>query len=295
MCRVISDYQNHGLVLPNKRGRKSTIEARHLRALELYVLSKVGKVITLEMMKAYLENQFEKESLNLSKASVFRMLRKLNISRKRASKDKVDLNSEALKLIRYQRSESLIEYIKTGCELIYLDESSFNTDICPIYGYSKRNCAFKVREYPKGRNLSLLAAMTENELLGFMLFETSVKGVDFGSFILQIIANHTKIAKNLSKTIWYCDNAVIHKALILGDLFTKIRIFYGPPYAAFLNPIEHAFGLWKHYVRKIGHTCRSSLIQAIIEASFWFKAKDFHGFVRNCLRFWMKSLLKENI
>jgi len=48
------------------------------------------------------------------------------------------------------------------------------------------------------------------------------------------------------------DNARIHHAIALRDLKLNLNFFYNAPYSPMLNPIEELFGLWKHYIRKIG-------------------------------------------
>jgi hypothetical protein len=100
-----------------------------------------------------------------------------------------------------------------------------------------------VPKYPKGQKISLLAAMTNSDLLGFILFEGRVKIQDFGCFDIEIIKNNPKIKANIAKIAWCFDNAVIHTDFILGNLLLKIRIFYSPPHAPFLSPLENVFGL----------------------------------------------------
>ena len=39
-----------------------------------------------------------------------------------------------------------------------------------------------------------------------------VKGKDFASFLGELIRNNTEIKENLQKTVFYFDNAKIHKA-----------------------------------------------------------------------------------
>ena len=60
-------------------------------------------------------------------------------------------------------------------------------NICPLYGYSPVNEKFICVVPPKGQNISLLAATTDENILGFMLFKGSVKANDYGAFLLQII------------------------------------------------------------------------------------------------------------
>lgn len=56
----------------------------------------------------------------------------------------------------------------------------------------------------------------------------------------------------MKKVIFFMDNARIHHAIALRDLKLNLNFFYNAPYSPMLNPIEELFGLWKHYIRKIG-------------------------------------------
>ena len=61
-------------------------------------------------------------------------------------------------------------------------------NIYPKYGYSVKNSPYIVTVPPKNnKHYSLIAAITENKLLGYMVFEGSVKTQDYGGFILKLI------------------------------------------------------------------------------------------------------------
>ena len=84
--------------------------------------------------------------------------------------------------------------------------------------------------------------MDENELLGFQIFDGSVKGEDFGAFVINLINNTEKLNRNLDKMIFFCDNCSVHKVMACKELFAKVRFKYNTPYSPFLNPVEELFG-----------------------------------------------------
>ena len=88
-----------------------------------------------------------------------------------------------------------------------------------------------------------------------------MKGVDFGSFLLELIHNNKEIKENLRDYVFYMDNASIHKAKKLKGLYSKINVLFAPPYSPFLNPIEEVFCWVKHYVRKLKFNDREKLIK----------------------------------
>ena len=77
-----------------------------------------------------------------------------------------------------------------------------------------------------------------------------MKGLDFGSFIINLIDKIDFVKLNLKNVIFFMDNAKIHKCKALKPLFSKINIFYNAPYSPFLNPIEEFFALLKHKIRE---------------------------------------------
>ena len=92
--------------------------------------------------------------------------------------------------------------------------------------------------------------MSENNLIGMMLFQGSVKSSDFGAFLLFLLKNNNVIKSNLNNYIFYMDNASIHKANLLNKLKLCVRIKFIPPYSPMINPIEEVFAIWKHNIRK---------------------------------------------
>jgi len=63
------------------------------------------------------------------------------------------------------------------------------------------------------------------------------------------------------------DNARIHHAKVLNELKLNLNFFYNAPYSPMLNLIEEFFGLWIHYILKIGFKNRFELILAVYKAT----------------------------
>jgi len=83
--QVISEYRNNGIVAPQRRGRKYKTKYAHLQFLHNFIISNIGKTITLGMIRKHLLENFHTEDLKLHITTVYRMLKELNISRKRSS------------------------------------------------------------------------------------------------------------------------------------------------------------------------------------------------------------------
>ena len=222
-------------------------------------------------------------------------MKKLNITRKRSSPQKLQVNLQEYKKRRKDSADLFVKYLDQGYNFIYIDESSFNLNIISNYGYSKKGKKFRVIEYPKLENMSLIATISNTELVGFMIFEGSVKSDDFGSFLLDLINNNSSIKDNLKKTVFYFDNGPTHKGNVLNDMLSEVNYMRGPSYSPFLNPIEGIFGIWKHLVRKCGFKSQISLIDTIIETSKKINKKHTLNMVLNSLKYWLQAYSLQDI
>jgi hypothetical protein len=99
-------------------------------------------------------------------------------------------------------------------------------------------------EYNKKiESLHVLAAISEEGLIGFKIFACPITAKNFGGFLIELINSYPNIKNNLNKLIFFMDNASIHKANCLKNLFSCLQVLYNAPYSPFLNPIEEIFGV----------------------------------------------------
>ena len=291
--RVIKEYKNFQIIIPRPAGRKYSILPCYYRALNDYILQKTGSVITLRDMSNFLKAKYPENKLRLEPSTIRKMLKMLNISRKKSSSIKVETNS---KKILEKRRIKILEYIlyaKKGFNFIYIDETSMKKNILPLYGYSQRGIKFRVIEPPQTKNISVIAAISKTELIGYQIFEGSLKAQDFASFLGELIRNNHEIQKNLSKTVFYFDNCSIHKAKLQHRLFEVINILYAPPYSPFINPIEYFFGLWKHYIRQNWNLKNEDRLEAVINAAHSIKNNKIKHILKYCFRFMLRCLKLE--
>jgi hypothetical protein len=69
----------------------------------------------------------------------------------------------------------------------------------------------------------------------------SVTSQDFGAFICELLNRYSHIRQNLQGYFWVMDNATIHHASVLYDLFKNFKMCFNAPYSPFLNPVEECF------------------------------------------------------
>ena len=89
--------------------------------------------------------------------------------------------------------------------------------------------------------MTLILAVSKDKVYGGQIFETSAKGSDFGTFLINLLKNNNELLENLETVYFYMDNAKIHQSKILNQLLSKLNIFYGPPYSPFIDMIEECF------------------------------------------------------
>lgn len=125
----------------------------------------------------------------LSYSTTRNLIKEAGYSRKRAKKYKTEVNMASVIEKRFERAFFFAKFLFTRKKIIYIDESSFNTDMEGLYGYSRSGKDFSVEEI-------ILAAIGEEKIYGFCLFKGSVKGKDFAAFILNLIKEYDEIKKD---------------------------------------------------------------------------------------------------
>ncbi len=113
-----------------------------------------------------------------------------------------------------------------GKIFIYIDESSIINGINPFYGYDPIGQPNRTNKPDIKLNLSLIAAITEDEIIGYQIFGPSVLALDVGIFILSILENNEYINQNLDQYVFYMDNCQTHNSKVLSVLENRIQILW---------------------------------------------------------------------
>ena len=120
-----------------KKSKRLVITQDMYNSLEQFLQNKNNQLLTLMDYKIYLMNQFKLKKNQLSLQTVSNMLRRLNYSRKRVRLESQKKNLHANIIQRKQVARSFLTHIKNGIEMIFIDETGFNNNMKPLYGYSK--------------------------------------------------------------------------------------------------------------------------------------------------------------
>ncbi|KAF7684872.1 hypothetical protein CDIK_4379 [Cucumispora dikerogammari] len=191
----------------------------------------------------------EKDNIIRSQPTISRSLKRMNISRKILSRVPSNKNSPRVLELRYSYARE--------CELfssenfVYLDETGFNLHTTTNYGYSLVNTkAFVNVVLNRGQNISLLAAISSREIVGFDIQQGAFNGDLLKVFIEQKLAPYFRINRT---SVLVMDNCRFHHRADVINLLNEKRITYKflPPYSPMLNPIEEFFAKIKANYKNI--------------------------------------------
>lgn len=212
---------------------------------------------------------------NLSNASVCRILKENNISRKRIQnrivcKDVTKIKEDRIKFAN-NNNGNFSEYIS-------IDESSFCITDLQKYGYSKKGIEIKriIKHKHNKERYSLLLAIKNTEIVAFKIYNSSLNAEGYKDFI------DINKEKFINKTIIQ-DNVRLHHSKIVKEYTTKnnIKMEYIPAYTPEFNPIEQVFNQIKIEFRKYDHT---NMIDDIEKSLLIIKSDQLNNYFNNTIK-----------
>lgn len=213
----------------------------------------INKCYFNKRIKNNLKNIFyEKFNIEISNSTIYKIIKKYNITIKKI----IYKNKKIFSEDHLNKVNKLKENIcKIGIDkIISIDETHFKSNMNIDKGYSKRGEKIYEDIKYKGKDCSLISAITNEGILINEIIYTSVKGDTFFNYItkkvIPSIINLKKLRGESKKIKYYLfmDNARIHKTKKLGKYIKNkynIEIIYNIPNNPDTNPIENIFGILK--------------------------------------------------
>ena len=132
------------------------------------------------------------------------------------------------------------EYIREGRTFFSLDEVSFGRHGAPVYGYSPRGTALRIRK--KAARVTTLSALVISDVDGNMVREFKK-----GSFSTETFVSFLKRLDLPAKAVILLDNVGFHRSLIAAGVVAERgwELLFVPPYSPWFNPIEGIFSIIK--------------------------------------------------
>ena len=241
--------------------------------IEQFIKNYVKKYPTTTLWE-YSKLVYEKFNIHLSDKSIYNILYKYKLTRKRLrskyypekreGQEKQDLDNFYKNLEKYN-------YKKTIC----LDETSIYLNMTLSYGRSKSGTRVikKTTKYPYKR-YNLLCAISSNKVVGWNLYPERKGGVK----TIDIIEFYDNYIKNKYENhLIIMDNAVIHKSKIIKNIIenSNNELLYSVPYHPETNAIEEFFSQLKHYIKKESPNTYDD-IDKVIKETILTKIKKEH-------------------
>jgi transposase len=165
-------------------------------------------------------------------------------------------------------------------QLVFVDECGSHLALTPLYAYAPRG-ERAVSRVPKnrGRNTTILGALTLSGVEAAMTLEGAADGAAFEVFVERILLPVLSPGQ-----IVVMDNLNIHKSQRVRQLIEGVGccVWFLPTYSPDLNPIEKAWSKLKEYLRRVGARTREALDEAISSGLDTITAQDAAHWFRHC-------------
>jgi transposase len=165
-------------------------------------------------------------------------------------------------------------------QLVVIDECGSNIALTPLYARSPKGERAK-GSVPRnrGKNTTVIAALTYSGIGPCMILEGSANAVAFEKYVEEILAPSL-----VAGQIVILDNLGAHKGEKVVSLIEArgCRLLFLPGYSPDFSPIEEAFSKLKNALRRAGARTREALQEAICQALLTITAQDAQGWFRHC-------------
>ena len=163
---------------------------------------------------------------------------------------------------------------------MFVDESGANRALCPRYGYAPKGARCHGQApRNRGRNTSILAALSPAGLVATMTVEGSTNTEVFLTYLDQVLCPALRPGQTV-----VLDNLSVHKNEAVRQKIEAAgcRLWFLPAYSPDFNPIEHAFAKLKGFLRKAKARTQEALEAAIAAGLATLTAQDACGWFKHC-------------
>jgi transposase len=165
-------------------------------------------------------------------------------------------------------------------DLIFIDESGLHLAMMRTHARSKRGTRARGSTPNRGKNISLIGAVSLNGLVDYAAFIGSINAETFEkSFITELL-----LPKLWKGAYVIMDNCSIHLGEAVEQQIRSVgaHLIYLPPYSPDFSPIENCWSKLKSILRRIGARTRTDLYDAIQEAFEQISLNDFRAWFTHC-------------
>jgi transposase len=164
--------------------------------------------------------------------------------------------------------------------LIFIDEAGVNLAMTRQYARSPHGTrAYAAKPCNKGKNITLLGALTLDGIVAAMTIEGGTNTDAFLTYLQECLLPHLHPGH-----VIILDNLKPHKADEVQQLLTSVgaRVEYLPPYSPDFSPIEECWSKVKASLRTHAARTYDALHRAITHAFNVITAEDAQGWFAHC-------------
>jgi len=235
--------------------------------------------LTLAQLKAKVMSEL---GINICITTINNYISSFNYSFKRVQNIAMAAMTEDLIDTRREYAARFLNIYHGTRPIIYFDETGFQVSMRKHYGRSMAGSRAQIRVPAlKTRNITVMAAMTQNELLYYKTLDgpgNRVRLADYLNGLFESMGN-----KNLINAYIIMDNAIFHKCVEIKEAISLAghELLFLPPYSPFFNPIENMFAQWKSLVRTACSNNENELLAAIRSFESIIKVEQCNNYVKH--------------
>jgi len=274
--KLLKQYRETKNITPrtDRCGAQGKLNAEQL--LILAELIEENNDATLEELRYLL---YGKIGFSVSRATIGRMIKLLDITFKKKPLFPSGKGTERVQILRCEFWET-IKNINFK-DLIFIDESGVNLAMVRLYARSlKGERAKGQRPTKRGKNVSIIGAMSVNEILTSVNLIGGTDAITFEAFIIRKLV--PKLWKGACVVM---DNCSIHMGEEVKKAIEKkgAKLIYLSPYSPDFSPIENLWSKLKIILRSIKTTNYQELGKAIeLAFSLVTSSNIFNWFTHCC-------------
>ena len=165
-------------------------------------------------------------------------------------------------------------------DLVFIDETGSNIALTPLYARAPKGERARGKvPRNRGKNTTLIAALSLSGMGAAMILEGSTNTIAFEVYVEQVLAPTLQAGQ-----IVVMDNLQAHKSARIKQVIEAkgCQLLFLPGYSPDLSPIEEAFSKLKTVLRRTGARTKEALEEAIGQALLTITSQDAQGWFQHC-------------
>lgn len=248
-------YREDNTIAPKPQGgdRRSKLKNKEQELLKT-IVKEQGDIYLREIQEAIQQ----RTDIGTSISSLSRTLKRLKLRRKKKTLVATEQATERIQNLRHEFRRWLDTIDLRN--LVFIDETGVNLAMTRLYGRCEGGGrVYDDRPGNKGKNVTLIGAMSDEGLIATMTFTGSLNTASFLVFIEQVLLPQLWMG-----AIVVMDNLPVHYAEAAKVLIESVgaKVKFLPPYSPDLSPIELCWSKLKEILRSL----KARTLEALDEA-----------------------------